>query len=114
MLFASFSGPPIIDIPPVDKNVLSGANVSFYCLGFADPTPEITWEKNSETVKASDRIKLNLGPELAYLRIDSVTVADAGTYECVYKNSYGEVRHSAVLTVDGQTRGKGQLVFQFS
>ena len=114
ILFNSLSGPPIIDIPPVDKNVLSGANVSFYCVGFADPTPQITWEKNSKTVEASDRIELNLKPESAKLRINSVTVGDAGTYECIYKNSHGEVRRSAVLTVDGQTRGKGQLVFQFS
>ena len=98
----------------MDKNVLTGANVSFYCVGFADPKPEITWEKNSETVKASDRIELNLVQGSAKLRINSVTVGVAGTYECVYKNSYGEVRKSAVLTVDGQTREKGQLVFQFS
>ena len=98
----------------MDKNVLTGANVSFYCVGFADPKPEITWEKNSETVEASDRIELNLIQGSAKLRINSVTVGDAGTYECIYKNSYGEVRKSAVLTVDGQTREKGELVFQFS
>lgn len=98
----------------MDKNVLTGANVSFYCVGYADPHPKITWEKNSETVQASDRIEV-VSPVQgsAKLRINSVTVRDAGTYECIYKNSQGEVRRSAVLTVDGQTGFKGQLMFQF-
>lgn len=98
----------------MDKNVLTGANVTFYCVGFAEPLPKVMWEKNSEAVKASDRIELNLVQGSAKLRITSVMVEDAGTYECIYKNSYGEVRRSAVLTVDGQTRNIGQFVFQFS
>ena len=113
LCLTSFSGPPIIDIPPVDKNVLTGANVSFYCVGYADPTPDITWEKNSETVQASDRVELSLVQGSTKLRINSVTVTDAGKYECIYKNSQGEVRRSAVLTVDGQAGVKGQLMFQF-
>lgn len=91
----------------MDKNVLTGANVSFYCVGYADPHPEITWEKNSETVQASDRIELSLVQGSAQLRINSVTIRDAGTYECICKNNQGEVRRSAVLTVDGQTGVKG-------
>ena len=113
LYLTSFSGPPIIDVPPVDKNVLTGANVSFYCVGYADPKPEVTWEKNSEAVQATDRIELSTVQGSAKLQIKSVTVTDAGKYECIYKNSQGEVRRAAVLTVDGQAGVKGQLMFQF-
>lgn len=101
-------GPPIIDIPPQDKNVLSGANVSFYCVGYADPPPEIIWQKNSERIESSDRIKVDAIQGRGQLRIYSVTVGDSGVYKCIYKNSLGEVSRSAKLTVDGQT-GIGQF-----
>lgn len=107
----SLPGPPIIDIPPVDKDVLTGANVSFYCVGYADPPPEIIWRKNSERIETSDRIEVDAIQGSGKLRIYSVTVGDAGVYECIYKNSFGEVRRSAKLTVDGQS-GTGQLVIQ--
>ena len=97
----------------MDKNVLSGANVSFYCVGFADPPPEIIWEKNSKGVESSDRIKVVAIQGSAELRLSSVTVVDAGVYSCIYKNTFGEVRRSAKLTVDGQS-GTGQQFIVYS
>lgn len=94
-------GPPIIDIPPVDKYVLSEANVSFYCVGYGSPTPDVTWRKNGENVKETDRIKIDRS--VGELRISSARDEDAGTYECIYSNKYGDDRKSAVLHVDGQT-----------
>ena len=94
-------GPPIIDIPPADKYVLSGANVSFYCVGYGTPMPAVTWKKNGEDVKQTDKIKIDQSS--GELRISSAKVEDAGTYECIYSNKYGDDRKSAVLHVDGQT-----------
>ena len=92
----------------MDHNVLSGANVSLYCVGFGDPPPEIVWQKNSESVAASDRIKIDTTHRSGELRISSVTDEDAGVYECKYQNSFGAVKRSAVLTVDGQSGMIGQ------
>lgn len=101
----SVSGVPIITISPVDQYVLSGANASFYCVGMGDPAPNIVWQKNLERVKNSDRIKAN--ETSGELRIYLATVEDAGTYECIYRNSFGEDRRSAMLMVDGQS-GEGK------
>ena len=98
----SFLGPPTIIRAPEDISVLSGTNVSFFCLGIGSPTPQVTWLKNSKTIQSSERILIDDGEgDDGDLKIFSVTVDDVGTYTCVYKNSKGEDRRSAVLIVDG-------------
>ena len=79
-----FLGPPIITSPPKDISVLSGANVTFFCVGLGDPEPTLTWLKASETVRPSKRIAIN--DQMRSLQLFVVTVADAGKYTCVYKN----------------------------
>lgn len=86
----------------MDNYVLSGANVHFNCIGYGDPWPKVIWKKNSEIVKKTDRVI----PTDGLLHILSVKVEDAGTYECILSNSYGEDKRSAVLNVDGQLGGK--------
>lgn len=103
-----FPGPPIIVSPPKDISVLSGANVTFFCLGLGDPEPKRTWLKNSETIRPSKRVAIN--NEMGFLQLFVVTVADVGEYTCVYKNKLGEDRKSAVLRVDGIDPGQCKLV----
>lgn len=103
-----FLGPPIISTPPKDVSVLSGANVTFFCLGLGAPEPEMTWLKDSETVKPSKRVVIDA--KIGSLRLFVVTVADAGKYTCVYKNRLGEDRKSAVLRVDGIDPGQCKLI----
>lgn len=54
-------------------------------------------------VETSHRIKIDPVQGSGELQIISVTVEDAGKYECIYRNSFGEARREASLTVDGQT-----------
>ena len=103
-----FLGPPIISGPPEDVSVLSGANVTFFCLGLGDPEPELTWLKDSETVQPSKRAEIDT--KIGLLQLFVVTVADAGKYTCVYKNKFGEDKKSAVLLVDGIDPGQCKLV----
>lgn len=100
ILYLNLSGPPKIEIAPEDHYVLSGATVSFYCVGYGDPQPELTWKKSGESVKESDRVKID--KSTGELRITAAEVKDAGTYECTYSNKLGEDKKSAVLNVDGQ------------
>lgn len=83
---------------------MSGANVTFFCIGLGAPEPKMTWLKDSEPVKSSKRavIDTNMGS----LKLFVVTVVDAGRYTCVYKNKYGEDKKSAVLVVDGIEPGQ--------
>lgn len=103
-----FLGPPIIISPPKDISVLSGANVTFFCLGLGAPEPTLTWLKDSETIRRSKRVVIT--DEMGFLQLFVVTVADAGKYTCVYKNKHGENRKSAVLRVDGIDPGQCKLV----
>ena len=103
-----FLGPPIISSPPKDISVLSGANVTFFCLGLADPEPQRTWLKDSEIIQESKRVAIDANT--GSLQLFVVTVADAGIYTCVYTNKYGEDRKSAVLSVDGIDPGQCKLV----
>lgn len=96
-------GRPKIAIPPSNQDVLSGANVSFFCFGYGSPQPTVLWRKNGKTVKKTIGIKNQLFEKL---QIPSVMVDNAGSYECVYRNKHGEDSRTALLTVDGQT-GKG-------
>ena len=90
----------------MDQYVLSGANVSFYCVGYGDPQPNIFWKKNAESVKGTDRMKIDKSS--GELRILSAKVEDAGTYECTYSNKHGEDKRSVVFNVDGQSGETGK------
>lgn len=68
----------------------------------------MTWLKDSETVKPSERVVIDA--KIGSLRLFVVTVADAGKYTCVYKNRLGEDRKSAVLRVDGIDPGQCKLI----
>ena len=80
--------------------------MSFLCLGYGSPPPELVWKKNGEVLKETNRIKI-LGNSTFQLQIFSVGVEDAGTYECIYKNPLGEDSRSVLVTVDGQ-EGRGE------
>ena len=103
-----FVGPPIITSPPEDISVLSGANVTFFCVGLGAPEPELTWVKDSETIQQSKRVVIDA--TIGSLQLFLVTVADVGKYTCVYKNKLGEDRRSGVLRVDGIDPGQCKLV----
>ena len=95
----SSTGPPVVTSAPRDVYVLSGANVTFNCQGLGYQTsPEPTWLKDSESLTLSERVMVT--KESGSLRLLLVTVYDAGTYTCVFKNSYGAAERSAILTVD--------------
>lgn len=104
----SFLGPPIITSPPVDISVLSGANVTFYCIGLGAPYPVMTWLKDSETVEPSKRVVID--SNFGSLRLFMVTVDDVGEYTCVYKNKFGEDKKSAKLLVDGIEPGQRKFM----
>lgn len=97
--YGLFLGPPIIVSPPKEISVISGANVSFFCHGLGEPTPSLSWLKNSDTIQPSTRIFLD--DEAGLLKLSVVSVDDVATYTCVYQNVYGEDRSSAALIVDG-------------
>lgn len=92
-------GAPIIDIPPQNMSVLSGANVTFYCQVLGSPDPIIEWWKNGRVVakqKGNSRVQDRF-------TMINVQPSDAGRITCKASNERGKVSKDAFLTVDGLT-----------
>ena len=64
--------------------------------------PTISWRYNGEVLKSSDEIRQSYNGRTAKLMFIEVYPDDAGIYECVGKNTNGEVKTSAKLTVIGK------------
>ena len=54
----------------------------------------------------TDNVQLDTEGTLYILSIATVTLEDAGSYECVARNKAGDDTCSAVLTVDGRSWSK--------
>lgn len=93
------AGLPIIIRPPIDVSVISNANVSFYCEGLGSPEPKLIWLKDASVIKQSKNIVIDVNK--GELKLYMVSTSDVAKYTCVYRNSNGEVKKSAVLIVDG-------------
>ena len=65
-------------------------------------SPQIKWSKNGKLLKASRDFKPSFDGCTASLEIVEVYCEDEGTYECEAKNTAGEAKTSAVLTVTGR------------
>ena len=80
-------------------SVISNANVSFYCEGLGWPEPKLIWLKDADFIKQSKNIVIN--EKRGELKLYMVSTSDVARYTCVYRNSKGEDKRSAVLIVDG-------------
>lgn len=86
-------GPPRFIIPPKTVyNVTKGDSVFLECSAVGNPIPTVVWGKNSGMIPAG-RGELTDGG----LIIRNVSASDNGSYECIHKNRYGEIRHTIIL-----------------
>uniref|UniRef100_A0A8D2ZR19 Hemicentin-1 n=1 Tax=Scophthalmus maximus TaxID=52904 RepID=A0A8D2ZR19_SCOMX len=71
---------PRIQPAPSLLKALVGQTVTLPCVVQGEPSPEVTWFHNG----------LPLGVNTTPLRIQQVSLADQGTYQCVARNSAGQ------------------------
>ena len=71
---------------------------SFQCEVKGNPEPKVTWLKQNSSLLADKRVV----PSGGGLMITDVTSQDEGTYTCVGKNIFGEMKSSATLSVQGE------------
>jgi len=90
----------IIGKPPGGEiSKKAGAAVALTCQGEGDPKPQLKWKKlNSKFVMPGARLELS-----------SITISEAGTYQCIADNGFGQpavdsvklsVKHKPVVFVD--------------
>ncbi|KAJ7998959.1 hypothetical protein DPEC_G00210400 [Dallia pectoralis] len=80
-----------------DRSVVVGDTVALQCKALGSPAPKLTWLRNDEPLRPSERHHFTPGNQL--LVIGSTTLDDAGTYTCVMSNALGTERAHSQLNV---------------
>ncbi|KAG8516843.1 Contactin-4, partial [Galemys pyrenaicus] len=91
----TFYAPPSWTQVIKDVRVAIEDSVSWECKASGRPRPSYRWLKNGELLLARDGIHADAGT----LSISSVSLPDAGMYQCVAENQHGAVLASAQLSV---------------
>lgn len=88
-----YTGAPQIIEAPHDVHSRLGETIEMPCLMTGDPTPEIIWMQNTNYIPTDDEYsnRLQILPS-GSLRINSVESNDIGVYECIGRNSMGEIK----------------------
>uniref|UniRef100_H3A356 Contactin 1 n=1 Tax=Latimeria chalumnae TaxID=7897 RepID=H3A356_LATCH len=75
-----------------------GSTLTWPCEAKGNPVPSIRWQKNGQAKKKK---KKRLGPEFrrGELKINSLSLEDAGMYQCIAENSLGSIYANAELKV---------------
>lgn len=90
---------PIFATPISDRTITeNSASVKFTCSVLSSDC-EISWEKNGIPIRPSSKHLQTFSDGLAILEINDVSDADAGKYNCVASNKFGESVTSAKLKV---------------
>uniref|UniRef100_A0A667YCR5 Leucine rich repeats and immunoglobulin like domains 1 n=1 Tax=Myripristis murdjan TaxID=586833 RepID=A0A667YCR5_9TELE len=80
-----------------DRSVVVGDTVALQCKALGSPPPRITWLRNDQPLRPSDKHHFTPGNQL--LVIGSATLEDAGRYTCLMSNTLGTERAHSQLVV---------------
>lgn len=83
-------------------NPSSGETIELICVINGDPTPRITWIRNTDLITSTTRMYVLPNGSL---RIKKVRSEDNGIYECIGRNEVGETRTRPVrIIVSNESR----------
>ncbi|CAF89668.1 unnamed protein product, partial [Tetraodon nigroviridis] len=77
---------PQIKRHPTNLTLLVESKAVLPCVTLGNPKPDVTWLKDDELIKISDRVTIL---DYGALKIHNVRKEDAGQYRCVARNSFG-------------------------
>ncbi|XP_078142375.1 muscle, skeletal receptor tyrosine-protein kinase [Centroberyx gerrardi] len=77
---------PQIKRHPTNVTLLIESKAVLPCVTLGNPKPDVTWLKDDELIKVSDRISIL---DYGALKIHNIQKQDAGQYRCVARNSFG-------------------------
>ncbi|KAM6928381.1 leucine-rich repeats and immunoglobulin-like domains protein 1 [Xenentodon cancila] len=80
-----------------DRSVAVGDTVALQCKALGSPPPRITWLRDDQPLRPSDRHHFTPGNQL--LVISSASLEDAGRYTCLMSNTLGTERAHSQLVV---------------
>lgn len=88
-------------ITPTDQTVVAEETVTWRCVVAANPSAQITWRKDGNTLNRSSGVQISQGGN--ELGLKAVDRQDAGEYTCRAENNIGQNTVSAALEVHGET-----------
>lgn len=91
--------PPNFINPLTDCRTVSGSSLLWKCFVEGNPLPTIQWFKNDVCIDVSPRYNISYNNGEATLRLDDLTIDDAGIYKCIAKNILGVHQCSAILNI---------------
>lgn len=100
---------PFITISPENQKVKVGENAVLSCAAEGNPQPVLSWTKDENPLKYSNRI--HLATDNKTLNIDFVKDSDSGLYACVAGNVFGVDEATAQLDVIN-SHGPPSLIFE--
>uniref|UniRef100_A0A3Q3G973 receptor protein-tyrosine kinase n=1 Tax=Labrus bergylta TaxID=56723 RepID=A0A3Q3G973_9LABR len=77
---------PQIKRHPTNVTLLVDSKAVLPCVTLGNPKPDVTWLKDDELIKISDRVTIL---DYGALKIHNIQKEDAGQYRCVARNSFG-------------------------
>lgn len=85
-----------------DRTVVVGDTVALQCKALGSPPPRITWLRNDQPLRPSERHHFTPGNQL--LVISTASLEDAGRYTCLMSNTLGTERaHSQLVVTQRRT-----------
>ncbi|KAJ0015483.1 hypothetical protein NQD34_009103 [Periophthalmus magnuspinnatus] len=92
------SNEPQIKRHPTNVTLLIDSKAVLPCVTFGNPKPDVTWLKDDELIKLSERVTIL---DYGALKIHNIQKEDAGQYRCVARNSFG-LAFSKPVTIEVQ------------
>jgi len=98
--------PPIITLPLVDETRTMGESVEFNIKVRSKSPVEITWRHCEDMVLPSEKYRLEKNVDEYHLKVTDLTLEDAGVWQCIAVNTFGQTETSCKLTVHNYTLEK--------
>ncbi|XP_042365393.1 muscle, skeletal receptor tyrosine-protein kinase [Plectropomus leopardus] len=89
---------PQIKRHPTNVTLLVESKAVLPCVTLGNPKPDVTWLKDDELIRISDRVTIL---DYGALKIHNIQKEDAGQYRCVARNSFG-LAFSKPVTIEVQ------------
>ncbi|CAK7289594.1 Probable oxidoreductase PXDNL [Vulpes lagopus] len=102
---------PRITSEPQEVEVTSGNTIYFTCGAEGNPKPEIIWIHNNHSLDLKDDHRLNLFDD-GTLMIRNTRESDQGEYQCMARNSAGEVKTQNAMLRYSSPPAKPSFIIQ--
>lgn len=104
--------PDFIEVPQ-DMKVTEGDKVVLKVRVIGQPSPEVTWFIDDETIESEEGISLQSDGDKHQLVIDRAHLEDEGVYKCVAKNEAGKAVCEVELLVNGKLCLHLQYIYMY-